>query len=408
MKKSNKKRADGRVQASIYLGRDENGKRKYKTVYGATQKEVDQKANEIRLQLARGVDLLQPDTLGEWAAAWLAHRQMTATANGFNDSRAKINRLLCYCPALDVFLDEPSGQTLSAVPIAKIKPLVIDRVIDRLAACNPHTGKPSGVKTICDYRHTFIMLFDFAILNSAVFVNPAKTQTAPKGRPREERRALTREEQERIRSFPHRARLPAMLMMLCGLRRGEVTALTWSDVDFEKKTISITRSYDFKANSVKPPKTAAGYRTVPLPDELIALLQQQPKRSILVCTRPNGEPLTATYWRRLLDSYLLDLNLEYGKFTKKPSKFDPHGVPLMIQPFTWHCLRHTYATILYDADVDVLTAKVWLGHSDIKTTLNIYTKLSAEREQLSAEKLNSFLSPDRNACQMHVSAADSP
>ena len=225
MKKSNKKRADGRFQASVYLGRDADGKRKYKTVYGATQKEVDKKATEIKAQMARGVDLLQPDTLGEWAAAWLSHRQLTATANGYADSRAKINRLLCYCPALDVILDAPSNQTLAAVPISKIKPLIIDRVLDRLAACNPHTGKPSGVKTICDYRHTFIMLFDFAILNSAIYVNRARTQTAPKGRPRDERRALTREEQKRIRQFNHRAQLPAMFILLCGLQRGEVTAL---------------------------------------------------------------------------------------------------------------------------------------------------------------------------------------
>jgi site-specific recombinase XerD len=65
---------------------------------------------------------------------------------------------------------------------------------------------------------------------------------------------------------------------------------------------------------------------------------------------------------------------------------------MVIEPFTWHCLRHTYATILYDAGVDVLTAKDLLGHEDVKTTLGIYTHLSEEKKQNDISKLNSYLS----------------
>ena len=63
----------------------------------------------------------------------------------------------------------------------------------------------------------------------------------------------------------------------------------------------------------------------------------------------------------------------------------------MTDPFTAHQLRHTYATMLYDAGVDVLTAKELLGHTDIKTTLDIYTHLSKERRLKSVTTFDDFV-----------------
>ena len=56
-KKKNTKRSDGRIAVQVYLGKDESGKRKYKTVYGNTQKEADEKAAELRTQLGKGLDI---------------------------------------------------------------------------------------------------------------------------------------------------------------------------------------------------------------------------------------------------------------------------------------------------------------------------------------------------------------
>ena len=89
------------------------------------------------------------------------------------------------------------------------------------------------------------------------------------------------------------------------------------------------------------------------------------------------------------------MNLKYGDFShleKRPkSKFDPNGVPFVIPKFTAHCLRHTYATTLHAAEVDVLTAKELLGHSDVKTTLNIYTHLDQAHKIKNINKLNDYL-----------------
>ena len=75
------------------------------------------------------------------------------------------------------------------------------------------------------------------------------------------------------------------------------------------------------------------------------------------------------------DSYLIDLNVKYGYAKQNVSKYNPKGLPMRIERFTPHYLRHTYATILYLQGVDMVTAKQYLGHSDIRTTINIYTDL---------------------------------
>lgn len=67
-----KKRADGRYCSQIYLGRDENGKRKYKSVYAKTPAELKEKETSVRLQLGQGLDVLsQRDSFATWADDWL-------------------------------------------------------------------------------------------------------------------------------------------------------------------------------------------------------------------------------------------------------------------------------------------------------------------------------------------------
>jgi integrase len=98
------------------------------------------------------------------------------------------------------------------------------------------------------------------------------------------------------------------------------------------------------------------------------------------------------------DSYLVGMNLQFGDFgtlRKKSggeykSKFDPEGVPFVIPRFTAHYLRHTFATSLYHAGVDVLTARDQLGHANIQTTLSIYTHLDNTFKRRSMDKLNVF------------------
>ena len=81
------------------------------------------------------------------------------------------------------------------------------------------------------------------------------------------------------------------------------------------------------------------------------------------------------------------LNIQAGG--RDRSRSNPKIVAM--EPFTAHQLRHSYATMLYDADVDVKTAQKLLGHADFGVTMKIYTHLSAEKETAGIEKLNEHL-----------------
>ena len=100
--------------------------------------------------------------------------------------------------------------------------------------------------------------------------------------------------------------------------------------------------------------------------------------------------MTDTAWKRMWDSYLYCLNLQYGDFPEPHVKFEPQKIPMLIRPFSPHDLRHTYCTMLYEAGVDVLTAKEQMGHSDVKTTLGIYTHLDSTHKQRNMDKLDAL------------------
>lgn len=378
------KRADGRYSSQVYLG-IVDGKREYKTVYGSSPKEVNEKAKELKILLGKGIDLsCKSTTFSDWASIWLNSIKRKSTENQYNAYKYRIEFFSDFVGKIDVI---------------KIKLFQLQEVIDILSDNNPNTGKPSAKQTLIYYKSTVSQFFDYLIDNRIVDYNPAHNIVIPIVSPCEERRALTEEEQKRVKEFPHRAQLPAMLAMLAGLRRGEISALQWSDIDFENNTISITKSFDFKTNTIKGPKTKAGHRLVSIPDELSDFLSRQPRKSLYVVVNAEGQPMSEPAWQRLWKYYMNALNREYGDFSKIERKDKRTALPMVIDTFTLHCLRHTYATILYDAGVDVLTAKKLLGHSDVKTTLGIYTHLSAENERQNIAKLNTYL----NTCKSDAS-----
>lgn len=133
-------------------------------------------------------------------------------------------------------------------------------------------------------------------------------------------------------------------------RRGEATALLWSDIDFKNKTITVDKSYNFKQKELKTPKNGKS-RTVVITDILAEYLSSVPQTSIYVLTNKKGQMMSDTSWKRLFDSYMYCMNLEYGVFNKKYSKFAPEKIPMSIRPFTPHMLRHTFCTIMYEAGI---------------------------------------------------------
>ncbi|MCL2068475.1 MAG: site-specific integrase, partial [Oscillospiraceae bacterium] len=249
---------------------------------------------------------------------------------------------------------------------------------------------------------TASQIFRLAIDNRVMDYNPANKVTIPAKKAPSDRRALGAEEQAWITDTPHKAQCAAMVMMYAGLRRGELIALTWNDVNLKEGIIAVNKAVEFingKPSLKAQTKTPAGIRTLEIPNRLIDFLLTQPHESIYVCVNSKGQMHTKSSWRRMWKSYLADLNIKYGNFSQfdnqPKSKFDPAGVPFVIPNITPHWLRHTFCTLLYFAGVDMLTAKTLMGHSNINTTMSIYSHLDALHKRKQASKLNDYLENTR-------------
>lgn len=376
-KKKNAQRIDGRYMVKVYVGL-KDGKKQYKFVYGKTQKEADIKADELRVSLRKGIDISSSsDSFETWAVHWLTLKKHEVSEDRYNSLNARTQ----------VWID-----ALRYATITQIKPFELQSILFSIAAKNPNTGKPMAKKTTVEYIQVINAIFEFALDNRVITYNPVKNLKVPATATEAvQRRALTVEERHRIMEFEHRAKPAAMLMMLSGLRRGEATALQWNDIDFKNNKISVTKSFNFKTKEFKSPKNGKA-RVVSVPQILIDYLKTLPRRSLFVLTNSSGKMMTDDSWKRLFQSYMTDLNIEYGFGGMKnaPNKFAPTKMPMLITPFTPHELRHTFCTIMYEAGVDALTAKDQLGHADIQTTLSIYTHLSNQHKENDIRKLDAY------------------
>lgn len=365
-------RPDGRYEKKVYLGN-----KKYKTVYGATAREVEAKAAAVRASIGKGLDVSRRvESFRTWAEYLLPQLERQLPPSEY---RCRVQRLEYFC---DYF---------GAQPIGTVRSFQIAQALEDLAAKNPHTGKPTSKRTLQAYRAVLDQVFRLALDNRVIEYNPVAAAALPRQAPTKERRALTREQVRWILDTPSRGRLAALLAVFAGLRRGEMTALTWQDIDFDRNLIRVNKAWDFKRNQLKATKTAAGMRTVPLTEPLRTELWQVRQPSGLVIRSAHGKQMTLDAWDRMLGTLLLDLEIQNGTGTKK-KKCAPGKTVFTIPTFTWHELRHTYATLLFDADIPAKVAQSWLGHADISTTLQIYTHLSKEKEDAAAHQLGTALS----------------
>lgn len=386
-KKSNTQRKDGRYAVQVYLGLDESGKRKYKTVYGSTQKEANKKAEQIKIMLGKGIDVIaERDSFKEWGERWLELKQHEVSAGRYKTYDYEFQKL----------------SPIYYIEIGKLRTADVQDVIIKLAKKNPVTGKPCAHKTLKDIKSVAVQICRMAVENRIMDYNPALAVKIPAVSAESERRALTQEEQQWIIGTPHRAQPAAMIMMFSGLRRGELIPLTWDDIDLENATISVNKTVEIingKSVVKNTAKTKASIRTVDIPNILVDYLKSIIPTSKYVVPSSKGEMMSESSYKRMWESYLSVLNEKYGDFSDLPkpkSRFSPGGLPMRIPNITAHWLRHTFATMLYFAGVDIMTAKEQLGHSDIKTTLEIYTHLDSKFKRKKMNKLNEFIAEQKH------------
>lgn len=383
--KKNAQRADGRYKAAVSLG-----KGKYKYVYAKSNRELDRKVAELKVKLGKGVDVhAERDSLKEWIDRWLQHKK-------YEVSESRMTAYKCSVKRLEPLYNVPIGK----IRAADLQDIAFDMFEQGLAA-----------KTIKDFKNATNQVFKMAIDNRVLDFNPAANIKVYSSAPQETRRALTKEEQEWINApSEKRGHIAAMIMLYAGLRRGELIPLQWTDVDLENRTISVTKSVKIVNNQSvikQGGKSKSATRIVYIPQILVDYLRKLPRTtSLFVCPSADGVMLSERGYLRMWDSYYKELNYKFGDFTnvmvtdrktkklkqyvKPENLYDPKGVPIVINKITAHMLRHTFITNMYLAGVDVLTAKEQAGHSDIQTTLNIYTHLDGIYKKKEISKLDQF------------------
>ena len=176
---------------------------------------------------------------------------------------------------------------------------------------------------------------------------------------------------------------PLHLSVGLGLRRGELLALMWSDIDYDKKQLTVSRNlvyvngeYIFKA-----PKSESGNRTIEMPASMVAILKKHWRKQLeykllfgseykdnnLVCSRPNGTPYIP------------------GSYSNKFTEFlKANG----LRQIRLHDLRHTNASLMLQYNVPAKVASQRLGHSSIGITLDLYSHVIGNLQTEAAEKID--------------------
>ncbi|MEE6647054.1 tyrosine-type recombinase/integrase [Limosilactobacillus pontis] len=159
-----------------------------------------------------------------------------------------------------------------------------------------------------------------------------------------------------------------------GMRLGEIMALQWPDINFNFKTITINKSYDYvSGGKLKPPKTESSNRTIRVNQDLIDLLKQlQNNHRKFVFENSDGKIPGSTAVNKTLKKHLAKCEIERNNFH-------------------FHSLRHSHVAYLLANDIDLYAISQRLGHSNMTTTAKKYAYLIDEYRARSNERINDAL-----------------
>lgn len=329
-----KKRADGRYRKVV------DGK----AFYGDSEREVYKKILEYTEKKERG------GTFGEIADKWWTD---------VYDNLAS-QTLRGYKPAYARALSE-----LGDTYVKDITPRDMSAIFKRMAI------EGYSKKTISNQRIIYNQILDYAVVNGDIQFNPCASVKIPTTAKKSiVIKPASNEDEHKILTSDHKWTFP-IFALLSGLRKQEILALQWKDIDFEEDIISVTKAVEHVGQTphIKSTKTESGVREVPLLNILKdRLLSERGDPDAYIFSHSGGKtPLTENQFERAYKKYCTEVGITCSS----------------------RQLRHSYATVAVEEDIAPKDLQNALGHADITTTMNVYAAARKKSIEKVANKLNS-------------------
>ena len=368
-----RKRSDGRWEGRYTAGYNaETGKRIIKNVLGKTQAECKAKM-ATAMEAAKGVDVSRADeyTVATWLRSWY-------------DIYAKPNVRISTANRYQLMVEQYTIPRIGSIKLTKLTAHDLQKLYKELmesGRTNRKSGHGNPGLSSTTVRSLHLMLHNAlnrAVKERLILRNPTEDCIAPKVQKFEMQILQPEHIKTYLDAADKRGLLPMFyLELVSGLRKGELTALLWSDLDITDKTISVSKQYVKNPNgelTLSRPKTETSVRKVSIPQEAVDLLiaehKKHPDNPYMFPSPVTGEMYYPDSVVNLHKKILKDAGLPHIRF---------------------HDLRHTFATLALQNGVDVKTVSSMLGHYDAGFTLRTYTHATRQKQDEAAQTMGSFM-----------------
>lgn len=323
-------------------------------------------------------------TLSQWFKSWIEIHKYKVIRN---------NTKMYYTQLFSKHI-EPS---LGKKKLKDITQLNIKALLKELDQKGYHYETKNKVRIM------LLDMFDKAMIDNYVLKNPCKGIRLARDE-KKDMRVFSREEQMEFFECSKGTFYDNLFVVAVstGLRQGEICALTWDDIDFEKKEISVTKTLLYqklegdtqKEFHLNPPKTRTSKRIVPISRQCEMALKKQYIQRNNIMARKSAKPLagfenllfTTKFGTPICDQILIDairrIVDEINLCRDELEQFE------MFSP---HCFRHTFATRCFEAGIQPKTVQTYLGHATLQMTMDLYTSVLENHKQEEMQKLESVL-----------------